>query len=90
MREIEKTTQFKRDIKKLAKTGKYNLDELLEVIEKLAKDVALPEKFHDHLLSGSWKEYRDCHIRPDWILIYRLGLKKLTLVRTGSHSELFG
>ena len=89
MREIEQTSQFKKDLKKLAKSGKFKIRELLEVIEKLAKDISLPEKNQDHPLSGSWKDHRDCHIRPDWILIYKLEPEKLILVRSGSHSALF-
>ncbi|MEN8155114.1 MAG: type II toxin-antitoxin system YafQ family toxin [Acidobacteriota bacterium] len=90
MRKIEETSQFKKDLKKLANSGKYNPDELLVVIGMLAKDILLPKKYHDHSLAGSWKDHRDCHIRPDWILIYKLELEKLILIRTGSHSTLFG
>jgi len=90
MRAIVRTAQFKSDLKRLAKSGEYSLDELLAVIEKLAKDISLPEKYRDHALAGKRKDHRDCHIRPDWLLIYRLEPEKLTLVRTGSHAELFG
>ncbi len=90
MREIEQTSQFKKDFKKLSKTGKHDLGEFLNVLEFLVNDIALPEKYHDHPLSGRWKDHRDCYIRPDWILIYKLEHKKIILVRSGSHSELFG
>jgi len=90
MREIVRTSQFKSDLKRLAKSGKYSIDELLSVIEKLANDISLFAKYHNHPLAGKWKDNRDCHIRPDWLLIYRLDTKTLTLVRTGSHAELFG
>jgi len=90
MREIARTSQFKSDFKKLAKSGRYSIEELLEVVEKLAKDLPLPEHYFDHPLAGKWKDHRDCHIHPDWVLIYRLEPGKLTLVRTGSHSDLFG
>jgi len=90
MRKIERTSQFKKDLKKLAKSGKYSIKELLNTIENLTMDITLHENFHDHPLSGNWKDHRDCHIRSDWVLIYRLEPGKLILVRTGSHSELFG
>ncbi len=89
MRETRQTSQFKKDLKKLAKSGKFNLNELLEIITDLIEDKSLPERFQDHPLSGKWKDHRDCHIRPDWILIYKLEPGKLILVRSGTHSELF-
>ena len=89
MREIERTNRFKKDFKKLSKSGKYDLKEFTGVIKKLMNDIALPEKHLDHSLSGTWKDHRDCHIRPDWVLIYKLEPGKLILVRTGSHPELF-
>ncbi len=90
MREIVRTSQFKSDLKRLAKSGKYSIDELLAVVERLANDISLPVKNRDHPLTGKWKDHRDCHICPDWLLIYQLESEKLTLVRTGSHAELFG
>lgn len=90
MREIVRTSQFKNDLKRLAKSGKYSIDELLAVVERLANDIPLHVKNRDHPLTGKWKDYRDCHICPDWLLIYRLESERLTLVRTGSHAELFG
>jgi len=89
MREIVRTSQFKSDLKRLAKSGKYSIDELLAVVERLANDISLPVKNRDHPLTGKWKDYRDCHICPDWLLIYQLESEKLILVRTGSHAELF-
>lgn len=89
MREIVRTSQFKSDLKRLAKSSKYSIDELLAIVEKLANNISLPVKNCDHPLTGKWKDYRDCHIRPDWLLIYQLESEKLTLVRTGSHAELF-
>jgi mRNA interferase YafQ len=59
------------------------------VIEKLAAQERLDAKYRDHPLSGNWKGFRDCHLEPDWILIYRTSEDTLTLARTGSHSELF-
>jgi mRNA interferase YafQ len=82
------TTQFKKDYKRLKKQRK-NLDQLKVVIAKLAAGEKLEPKYRDHDLSGNWKGHRDCHIEPDWILIYRSEADELFLERTGSHSELF-
>jgi mRNA interferase YafQ len=92
MREIIEGNQFKRDYKKIAASGRYSVDDFLHVVELLAQDKPLPIKHRDHSLSGEWIGYRECHIRPDWLLIYKKSNsdKKLILVRTGSHSELFG
>lgn len=91
MRTIKYTTQFKHDYK-YEKRRKYKItldNDLLEVIKLLIMDTKLPEKMCDHQLKGSWKDYRDCHIKPDLILIYRkVGNNILELVRLGSHSEL--
>lgn len=90
MREIIPSTQFKRDYKKIASSGRYSKKEFLDTVELLARDKTLPQKFRDHSLTGQWKGYRECHIRPDWLLIYqKLDNDLLILVRTGSHSELF-
>jgi mRNA interferase YafQ len=62
---------------------------LQEVTEKLANDEHLNEKYHDHSLIGNWQDCRECHIKPDWLLIYQLKENELILVRTGSHSDLF-
>jgi len=91
MREIEFTTRFKRDYKreKAGVLGK-KLDALLQdVLDRLVADEALPTRCRDHALTGDWNDHRDCHIRPDLVLIYRLvGSDTLELVRIGSHSEL--
>ena len=89
MREIAQTSRFKSDLKKLARSGRHDIKELLAVIEMLACDKVLPEKFKDHALSGEWKDHRDCHIRPDWLLIYRLEPGRLILVSSGSHAALY-
>jgi mRNA interferase YafQ len=89
VREITETTQFKRDYKKIAASGRYSRKEFLTVVELLALDKQLPPKLRDHALVGEWKGYRECHIRPDWLLIYQKPDNELILVRTGSHSELF-
>ncbi len=91
MRTIEWTGQFKRDYKREAK-GKYRatLDaDLLPVMTALADDQALATQYRDHGMVGNWKDHRNCHIKPDLILIYRLQeADALQLVRLGSHSEL--
>ena len=91
MRTIRRTARFKRDYKREAK-GRYRatLDrDLLAVVSLLAADAPLPEKHRDHALTGDWKDHRDCHIRPDLVLIYRKpDAETLELVRLGSHSEL--
>ena len=89
MREIVQTSRFRSDLKKLARSGRYDVEELLDVIESLSGGKPLPERLKDHPLVGEWRDHRDCHIRPDWLLIYRLEPSRLVLVRTGSHSELY-
>ena len=91
MRTIERTSQFKRDYKREAKGPHRTTLEstLVEVLKALAHDQSLAEKYRDHALTGDWKDYRDCHIKPDLVLIYRKpDAERLQLVRLGSHSEL--
>ena len=91
MRTIEQTGQFRRDYKREAKgSNRQTLaNELIAIITDLANDQSLPEKNRDHALNGDWKDHRDCHIRPDLVLIYRKPDNAvLQLVRLGSHSEL--
>jgi len=85
---IHYTTQFKKDYKRISKQNK-DLSKIRDVIEKLVAGQLLEPKYHDHQLSGNWKGHRDCHIEPDWLLIYRVTGDDLYLERTGSHSELF-
>lgn len=85
---IRRTTQFKRDIKRLLRGGK-DIKKLLSVVEELAKGWKLSPEYYDHPLSGKYKNKRDCHIEPDWILIYAIEDDKLILYRTGSHPQLF-
>ena len=82
------TTQFKKDYKRIKKQNK-DLDKLKFIIEKLLSGQKLDLKFRDHQLSGIWKGHRDCHVEPDWILMYRISSDTLYLERTGSHSDLF-
>lgn len=87
---IEQTTQFKKDIK-LAKKRHLPLEPLKEIVALLANGEQLPEKNKDHALQGNFTGYRECHIQPDWLLIYRIedDVLVLTLTRTGTHSDLF-
>lgn len=88
---IRYTTQAKKDIRKLAKQGK-DVTKLASVLNDIAAGKELPARIRDHALSGNYTGYRECHIEPDWLLIYLVNeaLLYLTAVRTGSHSELFG
>lgn len=90
MREIERTTQFKRDYKREKKTDPQLDERLVPVITLLVADSDLPERLRDHSLGGNWNGCRDCHVKPDLVLIYAKPANRLTLVRLGSHSELFG
>jgi mRNA interferase YafQ len=85
---IHYTTQFKKDYKRIKKQNK-DLSKLRTVIEKLSSGKLLEPTYRGHPLSGNWKNHRDCHIEPDWILIYRITAEGLYLERTGSHSDLF-
>lgn len=88
---VKYTTQFKKDYKLAMKRG-LKIQRLEDVVTKLANGEPLPESFRDHALGGNWTGHRECHIMPDWLLIYHIdnGVLVLTLTRTGSHSDLFG
>ena len=88
---VKPTTQFKRDFK-LAMKRSMKIELLEEVIAMLAMGETLPDKHKDHALIGNWVGHRECHILPDWLLIYRIEdeVLVLTLARTGTHSDLFG
>ena len=88
MREIIRTVQFKRDVKRAEKRGK-DMTKLRDLILLLAGETPLPVRYKDHPLSGEWKHHRDCHIEPDWLLLYKIDDNDLYLVRTGSHVDLF-
>lgn len=90
MYKVKYTNQFKKDYKLAQKRGKKT--ELLEeIVEKLAKGEALPVRNRDHELTGNYKGFKECHIEPDWLLIYLVkdNVLTLTLTRTGTHSDLF-
>ena len=90
MLKLEFTGQFKKDYKLAIKRNK-NIELLDDIIRMLSRGETLPEKNQDHALSGNWSGFRECHIQPDWLLIYRIenDVLVLTLVRSGSHSDLF-
>ncbi|AGL01690.1 type II toxin-antitoxin system YafQ family toxin [Desulfoscipio gibsoniae] len=85
------TTQFKKDYKLAMKRGR-NINLLDDIIRLLSRSEPLPEKNRDHALYGNWVGHRECHIQSNWLLVYRIenDILVLTLVRTGSHSDLFG
>ena len=87
---IKYHTLFKKDFKRIKKRG-YDISRLEKIVELLANEVPLPEQFKDHNLSGNYIGFRECHIAPDWLLIYQVDNNELVLVlsRTGSHSNLF-
>ena len=91
MRTIERTTKFRRDYKREAK-GQYRAalhDDVVTALQSLAYDLPLDERYRDHALTGRWAKHRDCHVRPDLVLIYQKpDDDTLRLVRLGSHSEL--
>ena len=88
---VKPTTQFKKDYKRAMKRG-LKVDLLEKVVALLAMGEPLPEKNRDQELSGDWVGHRECHIQPDWLLVYRIedDVLVLTLTRTGTHSDLFG
>ena len=91
MRTIERTRRFKRDYKREScGLHRADLDErLTAIVQTLASDEALEPRHHDHALSGPWNDFRDCHVRPDLVVIYQKpNPKTLRLVRIGSHAEL--
>ena len=88
---VKSTSQFKKDYKRAVKRG-ANIRLLQEVIDLLAMGEALPKKHRDHALTGDWIGHRECHIAPDWLLLYRVdgNVLTLTLTHTGTHSDIFG
>lgn len=90
MLEVVLSNQFKKDLKLAAKRG-YPLAQLEAIVDVLARGEALPERLKDHDLSGNFAGFRECHIRPDWLLVYRVHHDALILFlsRTGTHSDLF-
>ena len=88
MFEIVRTSQFKRDVKKALRRNE-DIRKLKALILLLVQGEVLPEKYKDHPLRGDYKDCRDSHLEPDWILIYRMDGKTIHLIRLGSHADLF-
>lgn len=89
--EIVPSNQFKKDLKLAQKRG-YDMEKIKKVIADLANGIPLDAKYRDHFLVGDYGGYRECHIQPDWLLVYRIHEDRLLLflARTGTHSDLFG
>lgn len=88
MLKIKTTTKFERDYKRMQKRSK-DMEKLRKIMRKLQKQEALEPKHNDHPLAGEFKDSRDCHVEPDWVLIYRVAEGTIYFERTGSHSDLF-
>jgi mRNA interferase YafQ len=89
LREVIRSTAFKKDVKRADKRGK-DMAKLRAVILLMLEDAPLEPRHRDHPLKGEWLGYRDLHVEPDWVLIYKLTETELPLARTGTHSDLFG
>ena len=92
-RALEETSQFKRDKKRIKGSGRYDWEKMRALVKELMNDRPLEQKHRDHALSGEYAGVRECHVEPDWLLIYdrtgSLTKGSLQLIRTGTHSELF-
>jgi mRNA interferase YafQ len=89
VRSVHESPRFLRDIKRIKKRG-LDLSKLRHVVTLLSERQPLPIRYRDHALTGNWIGHRDCHIQPDWVLIYQITDDTLILERTGTHSDLFG
>ena len=89
MKGIDYTTKFRRDVKRETRTDPGDEQLLRDVIAALCAGQELPPRMKDHPLHGDWKDHRDCHLKPDLVLIYKIDEADVTLARLGSHSELF-
>ncbi|MBR5909970.1 MAG: type II toxin-antitoxin system YafQ family toxin [Schwartzia sp.] len=90
MLDLVTTAQFRKDLKRIRKRG-YDLSKLDDILQSLQREELLPVKHHDHALTGDYIGFRECHIEPDWLLVYAIdkGQLILTASRTGTHSDLF-
>lgn len=90
MLKIVPSNQFRKDLRRAEKRG-CKMGHLREVVNTLAQEKKLDEKYHDHGLTGNYRGFRECHIEPDWLLVYRINCDELELFlfRTGTHSDLF-
>lgn len=87
-KKIKTTKQFEKDLYKMKKRGK-DLKKIIFVMNVLARNEHLEPRYRNHKLTGNYKDFWECHIAPDWLLVYRKSVEYLTLVATGTHSELF-
>lgn len=87
-RKVEFHTAFRRDVKRIEKR-RWDMEKLKEAIVILSEVEDIPEEYGDHGLSGDWKGFRDIHLEPDWVLIYKRDDVKVTFARTGSHNDVF-
>ena len=88
MKIVRRTSQFKKDAKRMQKRG-VDFSEFKEIVTSLMSGQAVDPKYRDHALTGQYKGSRECHIKPDWLLIYESTENEVVLVRMGSHSDLF-
>jgi len=92
MLEIKLDKQFKKDIKRDQKSGKYKKDDFLElknIMDSLIEEQPLDEKYLEHKLIGDWRGYSECHIKPNWLLIYKIEETLIKFARVGTHQQLF-
>lgn len=89
MKAVRRSGQFKKDLR-LAERRAHDLSKLAVVLDLLIASKPLPAVYQDHPLKGPWRGCRDCHIEPDWLLIYRITRTEIELVRTGTHADIFG
>ncbi|MDF2565556.1 MAG: addiction module toxin component, YafQ family/addiction module toxin, RelE/StbE family [Massilibacillus sp.] len=88
MLQPEYTNKFKKDLK-IVQSRNWDIEMLKDVIRSLCEEQPLPQKNKEHFLSGNWSGYKECHIQPDWLLIYQIGNGIIVFDRTGTHSDLF-
>jgi mRNA interferase YafQ len=88
---LRRTSKFKKDYRRMERRGN-DMEKIDDVIRLLAAGEALPDQYRDHALAGGWRGYRECHIEPDWLLVYKIenSILVLTLTETGAPSDLFG
>ena len=88
MRQVIQRTRFRRDLRRARRRGR-NIEKLIAVVRALSRDGVLPRRLRPHRLSGDWGSVWECHIEPDWLLIYDVSDDEVRLIRTGSHADLF-
>lgn len=89
MLKVKKLGRFDKDYVRCSKRGK-DMDKIMAIMLKLASEETLDPKYHDHPLKGNWAGKRECHIEPNWLLVYQISDESITFEATGSHSDLFG